>query len=241
MVHGSRAEDGAIQGLMELLHLPYTGTGIGPSAVAMDKERAKQVLAAHEIDVPGGVCLGRHDKSDALRSMTGDKFVVKPNRQGSTVGVTFVESRDDLATAISKAFEYDDQVLVEEWIVGTEISVPVLGQQVMPPVEIVPTSGKYDFESKYLPGATTEICPARLDPKILNAAQELALACHNILECRGCTRTDMIVTGDRIVVLEVNTLPGMTPTSLVPKAADTMGWDFDTLVKNIAEDALASS
>ena len=235
-VHGSRAEDGAIQGLLELLHLPYTGSGILASAMAMDKDRTKEVLAAAGLPVPAGVCLSR---GDVLPDIT--PAVVKPNAQGSTVGLSFVEEKSQLAAAVEKAFAYDDRVLVEEWVRGIEISVPVFGDRVLPVVEIVPQSGQYDFANKYTPGATDEICPARITPEQTALAQEYALAAHRAMGCRGTSRTDMIVTADRIVVLEVNTLPGMTSTSLVPRSAGVAGLSFEDLVDGMVKDALAAT
>lgn len=235
-VHGTHAEDGAIQGLLELLHIPYTGSGIQSSALAMDKERAKLILATAGLPVPKGWLIRA---GDVLPQNIGGPLIVKPNAQGSTVGVTFVYNLADLPSAIAKALQYDDAVLVEELIEGIEISVPVIGDRALPPVEIVPTSGSYDFEAKYTPGATDEICPARLPADVLERAQEFALASHRALGCRGATRTDMIVREGQPIILEVNTLPGMTGTSLLPNSARTAGIEFPQLCDWIVRDALA--
>ncbi len=238
-VHGSRGEDGATQGLFELLHIPYTGSDVQTSAIAMDKARTKQVLSADGIRVPAGVLV---DRPDAAIGLDGP-WIVKPNAQGSTVGLTFVSQREVLAEAIRNALQYDTQAVVEEWVKGMEISVPVLGDRVLLPVEIAPTSGRYDFESKYTPGATEEIIPARLPENVLEEVQALALKAHRALGCRGATRTDMIVRDPQgnaePIVLEVNTLPGMTQTSLLPNSARTAGIEFDQLVQWLLEDALA--
>lgn len=234
-VHGTHAEDGAIQGLLELLQIPYTGSGIQSSALAMDKERAKLILTAHGLPVPKGWLLREGDPvpSDAIVPL-----IVKPNSQGSTVGVTFVREIDALSGAIAKALQYDNAALVEELIEGIEISVPVLGDRALPPVEIVPASGEYDFEAKYTPGATNEICPARLPAEVLERSMEYALSAHRALGCRGATRTDMIVRDGHPVILEVNTLPGMTGTSLLPNSARTAGIEFPELCDWIVRDAL---
>ena len=237
-VHGTHAEDGAIQGLLELLHIPYTGSGLQSSAVAMDKALTKQVLEAHGLPTAKGV---KRHRRDPRPEFPKPPVIVKPNAQGSTVGLSFVETADQLERALQTAFAYDDAVLVEEWVKGTEISVPVAGDQVLPSVEIVPASGHYDFEAKYTPGATEEVCPARIGPEDAGKAAELALRAHRALGCRGVTRTDMIVAKDRIVVLEVNTLPGMTATSLVPKSASAYGWSFNDLVRWMVEDALKAA
>lgn len=238
-VHGTNAEDGAIQGLFELLHIPYTGSGIQSSALAMDKQLTKTLLREKGIRVPEGVLVS--SASDAIPLHA--PLIVKPNAQGSTVGLSFVERDEDLKGAVEKALQYDSSALVEEWIVGVEISVPVLGDRALPPVEIAPVSGKYDFESKYTLGATEEIVPARLPEAALRRVKEIALTAHRALGCEGATRTDMIVRPRTplecdIFTLEVNTLPGMTATSLLPNSAKAAGIEFDDLVVWLVEDAL---
>lgn len=237
-VHGTHAEDGAIQGLLEMLHVPYTGSGIQSSALAMNKDLTKTILQGQGLRVPKGELLENRDQTCQIKAPA----VVKPNAQGSTVGLSFVEKEEELKPAIEKAFAYDNAVLVEEWVRGMEISVPVLGDRPLLPVEIVPNNGRYDFASKYLPGATEEIVPARLPEKMLKRAQEIALKAHHALGCVGATRTDMIVSEPyddaEPVVLEVNTLPGMTATSLLPNSARAAGISFDDLVEWILEDAL---
>ncbi len=240
-VHGTNAEDGAVQGLFELLHIPYTGAGIQSSAIAMDKERTKLILETHGLPVPKGYCLTfeQSSKIENRKSKMELPLIVKPNAQGSTVGVTFVMREEDLAPAIGKALQYDTSALVEELIVGVEISVPVLGDRALPPVEIVPLSGSYDFESKYTPGATEEICPARLSAEVTQQAQDYALAAHRALGCEGATRTDLIVRDGQCIILEVNTLPGMTETSLLPNSAKAAGISFEDLCEWIVQDALS--
>ncbi|HMS55755.1 MAG TPA: D-alanine--D-alanine ligase [Fimbriimonadaceae bacterium] len=232
-VHGTNAEDGAIQGLFHLLHVPYTGSGLQSSAIAMDKDRTKQILLAKGIRVPVGQVVRAGGKCTLKAPV-----VVKPNAQGSTVGLSFVKHDSELAEALQKAWQYDESALVEEWIVGTEISVPVLGDQALPPVEIIPASGQYDFAAKYLPGATEEICPARISRALTAEVQQIALSAHNALGCSGASRTDMIIRGNEVFVLEVNTLPGMTGTSLLPNSAATAGISFDDLVDWIVQEAL---
>ena len=234
-VHGTGAEDGALQGLLELLHIPYTGSGVQASAIAMDKALTKSILAQHGIRVPKGALLQEPEPPQDIHP----PLIVKPNAQGSTVGLTFVEKPNQLCPALLNAFQYDREVLVEEWITGIEISTPVLIDKPLLPVEIAPVAGRYDFESKYTPGATVEIVPARLSEELLAEAQQIALECHQLLRCAGATRTDMIVRGKEIFVLEVNTLPGMTGTSLLPNSAAGMGISFDELCRTLVEDALA--
>lgn len=235
-VHGNRAEDGAIQGLCEMLHLPHTGSDIQSSAVCMDKHLTKQILTAAGVRVPFGVKL---QADQPIPSGLPEKVVVKPNEQGSTVGLSFVQDSDELEQAVRKAFSYAKEVLIEEWLVGMEISVPVLCGQPLPAVEIVPKTGRYDFASKYEPGATEEICPARLPEEMLRQVEAIALRCHQVLGCRGASRTDMIVTESGPVVLELNSLPGMTATSLLPNSAKAAGIEFDELCERILKDALS--
>lgn len=230
--HGGNGENGAIQGFFELIHVPHSGPGILASARAISKEVTKTVLSAAGLPVPKGKLLVAGDE---LPDFDGP-YVVKPNKHGSTVGLSFVGKREDLARAVERAFEYDDEVLVEERIEGIEISVPVFGDRALPAVEVVPRGGQYDFASKYQEGETAEICPARIRPEQEELARDYALRAHQALGCRGVTRTDMFVQNDRIVVLETNTVPGMTPTSLVPRSAQEAGMSFDEVVRWIIED-----
>jgi UDP-N-acetylmuramate--L-alanine ligase len=233
-LHGTNAEDGAIQGLLELLHIPYTGSGIQASAICMDKQLTKQILEASGVKVPSGQLLSTPDEAvtQAL------PLIVKPNQQGSTVGLSFVERAEDVCPALQRAFAYGDKVLVEEWIKGIEISTPVVNGKALMPVEIAPVTGRYDFASKYLPGATEEIIPARLDETLLEKAKQIALQAHELLHCQGASRTDAIVRDGEIFVLEVNSLPGLTPTSLLPNSAQASGISFDELCRMLVQDAL---
>ena len=183
---------------------------------------------------PCGVCLDRWQGADGLPCPA----IVKPNAQGSTVGLSFVESRDALERAVAKALQYDTHVLVEEWVRGMEVSVPVLGDRVLPAVEIAPKGGRYDYEAKYTPGATEEIVPARLPDAMLRQLEAAALRAHRVLGCEGATRTDMIVSDDGPVVLELNTLPGLTGTSLLPNSARAAGLSFEDLVEWMVQDAV---
>lgn len=232
--HGGNGENGSLQGFLEFMHLKYTGPGVLASATAISKQATKDVFESAGLPVPKGV---RLRKGDDLPQF-GGPYVVKPDSQGSTVGLSFVNSAEDLGAAVARAFEYDERILVEEKVDGIEISVPVFGDTAMPSVEVVPKTGQYDFASKYLPGATEEISPARIRPDQEAVAREYALRAHQALGCRGITRTDMIVQDDRIVLLETNTVPGMTPTSLVPKSAEAAGMSFDDVVDWIVKNGL---
>lgn len=237
-IHGSLAEDGALQGYLELAGIPYTGSSILASALAFDKLAAKRLFEEHGIPVACGIAV--RDLNDPMLASMGMPVVVKPARQGSTVGLSFVRDAASLPLAVARALNYDSVVLVEEMIEGTEISVPVVVDRALLPVEIVsPPEQGYDFAAKYTPGVTQKVCPSGLAIELQERAQTLALRCHVALGCEGATRTDMIVTeGGEIVVLELNTLPGMTPTSLLATSAAAMGVSFEELSELMLQDAV---
>jgi D-alanine-D-alanine ligase len=246
-LHGKYGEDGTIQGLLELLGIPYTGSGVLASALAMDKSMAKRVLAAEGIPVAPSVDFacrgGRWDESGVADRVAelGYPVIVKPSRQGSTIGMTKVKAPDELNNAIRLAADYDGLVVVEKFIDGAELTVGVLGNDepfALPVIEIVPAKGFYDYEAKYTPGATEEIVPARIGDEATARAQELALGAHRCLGCRGMCRVDMILGVDGLHVLEVNTIPGMTPTSLLPRAAAAAGISFSRLLDMLVDFAL---
>lgn len=247
-LHGRYGEDGTIQGMLELLEIPYTGSGVLASALAMDKAMTKRLFRAEGIPTPPSVTLrGKADAAAFLRRLDAGTaavsipLVVKPSRQGSTIGITIVHEREQLPAALDTALAFDAEVVVEKFVDGIEITGPVLGNEelvALPLVEIVPTSGFYDYEAKYTPGATEEIVPARLSAEITRQAQELALRAHRALGCRGFSRTDMLVADDGVWVLEVNTIPGMTPTSLLPRSAEAAGISFSALVHRMVQLAL---
>jgi len=233
-IHGTGAEDGALQGLLTMLHIPFTGPGIQASSISINKALTKQILSQAGLRVPKGQLITSPGQKVEIKAPA----IVKPNAQGSTVGLGYVEKDEDMAEAVRKAFQYDSAVLVEEWIQGIETSVPVMGDRALLPVEIAPATGRYDFASKYVPGATEEIIPARVSETILERLKETALIAHRALGCEGATRTDIFVCGDELIVLEVNTLPGMTKTSLLPNSAAAAGIPYEELVDWMAKDAL---
>ncbi|MCE5324153.1 D-alanine--D-alanine ligase [bacterium] len=238
-LHGKFGEDGTVQGFLDLLGIPYTGSGVLASALAMDKSMAKKVLAIDGVPVPPSIdfcCInGKWDEAAIASGVEkmGYPVIVKPSRQGSTIGMTKVISPKELNNAINQAVSYDSQIIVEKFVEGTELTVGVLGNNepfALPVVEIVPAKGFYDYEAKYTPGATEEIVPARISAEASAKAQEIALLAHKSLGCRGVSRTDIIMNADGMHVLEVNTIPGMTPTSLLPQAASAAGISFVRLL-----------
>ncbi|UCD86464.1 MAG: D-alanine--D-alanine ligase [Desulfobacterales bacterium] len=248
VLHGPYGEDGTVQGLLDLLHIPYQGSGVLGSALAMDKWSSKRLYKEAGLPVPPFKVLmkGQTYDSEALAGYPGFPLVVKPRYGGSSIGTSIVQAPDHLPEALEKAFEQGSHVILEAYLEGTEITGGVLGNddlQLLPIVEIIPELDYtfFDYEAKYKEGATREICPARIDEKLSHRAQSYAAAAHRALCCRGYSRTDMIIVDETIHVLETNTIPGMTPVSLFPLAAKTAGVSFSQLLERLIELALENS
>lgn len=247
LLHGVHGEDGTIQGFLDLLGIPYQGAGVLGSALAMDKNLAKIMYRLAGLPVAPWVMVEPGDlkHSGRITSQITLPCVVKPVRQGSSIGMTIVRQADQLLPALQLARRHDSEVMVEEYIKGRELTVGVLGNaepQALPLVEIIPDS-RYDFfnyEAKYQPGASREICPAQVDEAVRLKAQDYAVRAHRALQLRGYSRTDMILAGDELYLLETNTIPGMTPTSLLPQAAAEAGLPFAALLDRLIELALAT-
>lgn len=247
-LHGRYGEDGTMQGLLELLEIPYVGSGVLASALAMNKIMARKALRYEGIPIPEAVEARRGADMVGIAQRVEQTLdypvVVKPNEQGSSIGMTVVRSREELAPAIELAVQYDDDILIEDFIEGTEITAGVLGNdepEVLPLIEIVPASGFYDYYAKYTPGATRKIVPARIPAPECRVAEDLARRSHMVLGCRGMSRVDMMVAGGQVYVLEVNTIPGMTPTSLLPLAAQAAGIEFPELIDRLIGFALEAT
>jgi D-alanine-D-alanine ligase len=245
IMHGRGGEDGSMQGLLDLLEIPYQGSGVLASALAMNKELSKALYQMAGLKVPAALTLTRETPPSlqAIEAKLGLPVVIKPVHEGSSIGISKAGTREALETGLTAAFALDNRVLVEEFIQGTEVTGGVLGNarlQALPLVEIIPASTYtfFDYEAKYQPGATQEICPARLDADMTRRAQECALTAHGALGCRGYSRTDMLVKDGEIYVLETNTIPGMTATSLFPQGAKAAGIDFPVLLDTLINLAL---
>lgn len=245
ILHGRFGEDGTVQGLLELLGIPYQGSGVLGSAVAMNKRLTKALYRQEGLPVARDRVVRRGDRPvmDLLAGELGWPIVVKPNTEGSSIGVRMAKDLDELSEAIKQAFVLDKEVLLEEYIKGREITGGVLGNQALralPIVEIIPSKDYqfFDYEAKYKEKASREICPAELPEPITRLAQDYALRAHKVLELRGYSRTDMIVRGEELILLETNTIPGMTGTSLFPLAARAGGMDFSILLDRLIELAL---
>jgi len=245
-LHGGAGENGTVQGMLDLFGIPYVGSGVLASAMALHKIVAKKLFEREGIPTPRWIPLRASQRSRAAKNVLDAirlPCVTKPAAEGSSLGVTIVKSAEQLGPAVDLAFQYGNEALAEEFIAGTEITGPVLGNddaQVLPLVEIVPNKEVefYNYDAKYTPGATDEIIPARISEAQAARARELTLAAHNALGCRGMSRVDMIVGKDDVYVLELQTIPGLTDTSLLPRAAEAAGISFPQLVDRLIEMAL---
>jgi D-alanine-D-alanine ligase len=248
-LHGKGGEDGTIQELLEILDIPYTGPGPLPSIIGFNKVLSKELFIANGIPTPryftiSSATLEEMGASNLLPTAwekLGSPLVVKPAAQGSALGVKIVRELDDLGGALIEALSYDDRVLLEEHVAGTEIAVSVIGDsepEALPAVEVVPESGFFDFDARYTPGKTEYFIPARLDNSVAAEASRLALEAHKLLRCKDLSRVDMIVRDGQPLVLELNISPGMTETSLLPLAAEAAGMHFADLVERLVRLAL---
>lgn len=234
-LHGKGGEDGTIQGFLETIGLPYTGSGIQASANAIDKKRTKELYNISGVPTAPAVYLVGDQPYDvpAIINALGERCVVKPATEGSSLGVEIVEGPEALEAAIGRAFTFDPSVVVEKFIAGIEVTVPVLGNEktlALPVIQMVPAGEFYDFESKYAPGGSQHICPAPLSEALTDRLQMLAQRAHGALGCRGVSRTDFIIDeNEDLWALETNTLPGMTATSLLPESARAAGIPFPEL------------
>ena len=245
LLHGVHGEDGTIQGFLDLLGIPYQGAGVLGSALAMDKNLAKIMYRLAGLPVAPWVMVEPGDLRDSgrIESAVGLPCVVKPVRQGSSIGMSIVRTLDQLPAALALALRHDGEVMVEAFLKGRELTAGVLGNSeltALPLIEIIPDS-RFDFfnyEAKYQPGATREVCPAPVSETVRARAQDYALRAHRSLQLRGYSRTDMILVGEELYLLETNTIPGMTPTSLLPQAAAEAGLPFAALLDRLIELAL---
>jgi len=236
-LHGRLGEDGSIQGLLEVEGIPYTGSGVLSSAIAMNKGVAKQIFNGHRLPTPVFQIFDKTtDAAAALKKMITLPLpiVIKPTEEGSTIGISIVKNEADLDRAISRALACSSEILIEQFIAGQELTAAIINGTALPLIEIKPKSGFYDYQSKYTTGATEYIVAPPMDKALENKIQDLALKAYRALFCCGAARVDFMLANDRTpYILEVNTIPGMTETSLLPKAAEKAGMDFGNLVENI--------
>ena len=240
ILHGPFGEDGTVQGLLDLLDIPYQGAGVLGSAMAMNKLVAKRLYEGAGVPTPSYLSFSMTDTIDTLKVIHALNLplVVKPACAGSSVGMTIVKAAKDLQDAIKLSFQHDDTLIIETYIKGLELTCGVLGNEdleALPIIEIIPGEGHefFDYTAKYTAGVTREICPARIDDAITKKAQELAIKAHQALFLKGYSRTDMILAGQNLSVLETNTIPGMTATSLFPQSAEVAGYSFTRLLDKL--------
>ena len=242
ILHGPFGEDGTVQGLLELLNIPYQGSGVLGSALAMNKVVSKQLYEKAGLPVIPYLVCDRDDILDVGKciSRIGLPLVVKPVEAGSSVGMSIVRSADAPQPAVDKTRKFDKTVLLEAYIEGTELTAGVIGNkelEALPIIEIIPDESHefFDYEAKYTAGVTREICPARIDEELTQKAQSYAQIAHRSLFCNGYSRTDMILSNKEMYVLETNTIPGMTATSLFPQAAEKAGMSFSQVLDRLIE------
>jgi D-alanine-D-alanine ligase len=249
VLHGKYGEDGIIQALLELRGIPYTGSGVKANAISIDKAITKNLMLVAGVPVPPGTIVApeianHFEVIKEIRNEFGNELVIKPNDQGSTIGLTIVRdgNLDDISRGIAEAGKYCRDILIEQYVDGREITVGIVGDEALPVIEIVPESGFYDYEHKYTKGKTQYICPAEINDDIAEFAKGLALTAHNIIGCSGFSRTDFRLNSDgQPIFLEINTIPGFTATSLVPKAAKQIGIEFPELCDRIIKLALENN
>jgi D-alanine-D-alanine ligase len=242
VLHGKYGEDGCMQGFLDLLGIPFLGSGVLASAMAMNKRVAKERYKGVGLKVAEDVVLRRGEaySPDRIMETLGSSTVVKPVSEGSSIGVSICRSAEDLRRGIEAAFALDEEVLVEEYLKGREVTCCVFGSrdlEALPLIEIVPNPGYvfFDYQAKYTPGASREICPAPLSGEERVRAESCAKEAHRALQCETWSRSDMIIQGGQIFLLETNTIPGMTETSLVPLAARTAGFTFPQFLDRLIE------
>jgi D-alanine-D-alanine ligase len=250
-LHGRHGEDGSVQGALELLHLPYTGSGVMASAICMDKTMTKRVFVAEGLPTPRWAWLGANDQSrERIRTVPdelGLPLIVKPPREGSSIGISKVAGYSDMAEAVKLAAQYDADVLCEEFIEGEEVTCPILGQggsaQALPVIRIVAPEGKYDYQNKYFTDDTSYLCPSGLPEAEEREIQRIVVAAYQALGCRGWGRADLMIRASdrKPFLLEMNTSPGMTGHSLVPMSAKAAGISYEQLCVMLLANATLDS
>jgi D-alanine-D-alanine ligase len=245
ILHGPFGEDGTVQGLLDLLDIPYQGAGVLGSSVAMNKLTAKQLYDNAEIPTPSYLAFSMNEEINTSRVVEtlNLPLVIKPACAGSSVGMTIVKDKTDLEDAFKLGFQHDDTIIVEKYIKGVELTCGVLGNddlEALPVIEIIPGEGHefFDYNAKYVAGETNEICPARIDDRTTKKVQQLAKKAHQALFLKGYSRTDFILCNNELQVLETNTIPGMTATSLYPQSAKVGGYSFTALLDKLIELAI---
>ena len=250
-LHGGQGENGSVQGFLEVMGVPYTGSGVLASAVAMDKETSKKIFLYHGIPVPPFKIIHRDELPGTIETVAagcligglmidfGMPWVIKPATEGSSIGVHIVKNGDELGPALDDAFKYGDTIIVEQYVKGKEVQIGILGQKALGGVEVRTSLEFYSYEAKYIPGHTNYVLPPDVSEDDYEMLKTTALRAHNALGCAGATRVDLILdAGGKAYLLEINTIPGMTETSLLPKIAKLAGLEFADLIEEILKSSL---
>ena len=231
-LHGRFGEDGQIQEILEIIKIPYTGSGVLASRLAMDKVASRKIFQSNGLNVPKYKIVEKASCNSDWKVNNNLKLplVIKPATHGSSIGLSIIDKQEDLAQVVSLAFAFDERIMIEEYVEGREVTVGILKEQPLPVIEIIPKKRFFDYEAKYTPGMTDYEVPAKLEESVAREVKKAALSAHKLLGCSGCSRVDMILSKDNLpFVLEVNTIPGLTNTSLLPRAAKTQGIEFNEL------------
>lgn len=239
IIHGGIGEDGTVQKILEDEGIKFVGCGSKASAIGIDKSRFKKLMEENGLPIPKGIEVKKNELVDLDRvKILGEKWITKPATQGSSVGVSIVDSLEKLDMALELAFKFDDRVLIEEFVPGIEVSCGLLGNKnvmALPVIEICPKNNFFDYEAKYKLGKCEEIVPARLSKEITKKIQDYSLKVFKLINGKGMARVDFIVNGERPVILEINTIPGMTPNSLLPKETKSAGISYSQLLDKMIE------
>ena len=240
VLHGGWGEDGSIQGLLEVMGIPYTGSDVISSAIAMNKSASKKIFLYHKIPVPPFIVLDKRAVSYQLSAISFEMpWVVKPASEGSSIGVSIVKDKGQIEGALQQGFSYGNEIIIEKYIEGKEVHIGILNDKALGGVEVKTSLEFYSYEAKYTAGLTEYILPPKIDEAVYMKAKDIALSANRALGCSGATRVDLRIDKDgNPYVLEVNTIPGMTETSLLPKIAKEAGLDFPALVEEILKDAI---
>ena len=230
-LHGGYGEDGRLQKYLDKHSIRYTGSGYLASSIAMDKNKTKIIAKKHNVPIIEWEMVNQNLKS--ISTKLEFPIIIKPNDGGSTIGIYYVENIDDFNSSLSSAFSHSNNLMIEKYIKGREISVPILGDQVLPLIEILPSGFIYDYDSKYKSNGSKYIVPAEIDDNLVRLISNAALSIYNSIGCRHYARVDFLLKGNKYFLLEINTLPGLTSTSLLPKSAKHVGLSYRKLVKSI--------
>jgi D-ala D-ala ligase N-terminal domain protein len=239
-LHGAFGEDGRIQAILESLGIPYSGSGVMTSALCMDKELTKKIVETYGVRTAKGICIREGEQADfqEIKEKLGDRVIVKPNSGGSSIGVSFVENEKEFAKALELVYTMDKEALVEEVLSGTEISVPIINGKVYPTLKIEAVAGDYfDYKSKYSDGGAREFV-FEFEKKIQDEIDKFAYDSYHAVKCEGFARVDFMVVGDKPYFMEVNTLPGMTAASLLPKSTASKGYDYTQTLDLLIESSI---